>query len=278
MPPSLSDAAGVFAALWRPRIDEALASSVARVPEGQLREACAHGLLGPGKRLRPLLVLASCEALGGKGADALPAAVAVEEVHAFSLIHDDLPCLDDDDERRGRPTVHVLYGEATALLAGDALLALALGTLADAGAAWSPRAVARLAEATWSGLVPGQVLDLEARLPDARKDLEEIHLLKTGRLMEAACVLGGLVAGGEGSSLESLALYGRDLGLAFQLADDLIDAEMPGEDPTSWLWVHGREATLAAGEAAVARAVAMAETLGSQVLSDMAHAAFHRRV
>lgn len=275
MSSSAANASGAFAALWRPRVDEALLDLIAGLPEGRLREACGYGLLGPGKRLRPLLVLASCEAAGTEPGAAMPAACAVEAVHAFSLVHDDLPCMDDDDERRGRPTVHVVHGEATALLAGDALLALGLGSLASAGGAWSARACACLAEATWAGLVPGQVLDLEAKDMVGPPDLETIHRLKTGRLMEAACLLGGLAAGADAPVLDVLAEYGRELGLAFQLADDLLDDEA---DPASWVAVHGRAATEAAGEAAVARAVAAAARLGSAVLESFAVGAFHRRV
>jgi len=270
-----ANASGAFAALWRPRVDEALLGLIAGLPEGRLREACGYGLLGPGKRLRPLLVLASCEAAGTEPGAAMPAACAVEAVHAFSLVHDDLPCMDDDDERRGRPTVHVVHGEATALLAGNALLALGLGSLASAGGAWSARACACLAEATWAGLVPGQVLDLEAKDMVGPPDLETIHRLKTGRLMEAACLLGGLAAGADAPVLDVLAEYGRELGLAFQLADDLLDDEA---DPASWVAVHGRAATEAAGEAALARAVAAAARLGSAVLESFAVGAFHRRV
>ena len=275
MSPSPQHASGAFATLWRPRVDEALADLVAALPEGNLRAACAHGLLGPGKRLRPMLVLATCAAAGGEPVQAMPAACAVEAVHAFSLVHDDLPCMDDDDERRGRPTVHVVYGEATALLAGDALLALGLGALAASRAPWAAAATARLAEATWAGLVPGQVLDLEARDAATTPDLETIHRLKTGCLMEASCVLGGLVAGADDGVVDLLATYGRELGLAFQLADDLLD---DGDDPTSWVALHGRAATEAAGEAAVARARDAAARLGSEVLDSLAFGAFHRRV
>lgn len=275
MSSSAANASGAFAALWRPRVDEALLDLISGLPQGRLREACAYGLLGPGKRLRPLLVLASCEAAGGEPGVAMAAACAVEAVHAFSLVHDDLPCMDDDDERRGRPTVHVVHGEATALLAGDALLALGLGSLAAAGGAWAARASACLAEATWAGLVPGQVLDLEARDTVGPPDLETIHRLKTGRLMEAACLLGGFAADADAARLELLAEYGRELGLAFQLADDLLDDDA---DPASWVAVHGREATREAGEAALARAVAAAVTLGSSVLEAFAVGAFHRRV
>jgi len=191
-----------------------------------LAQAMRYSALSPGKRIRPLLVLTACEAVGGEWRRALPAAAAVECVHAFSLVHDDLPALDDDDLRRGRPTTHKVYGEATALLAGDALLALAFGLAARTpGPKAAVEAVCRLAEASGSrALVGGQVLDLEAegRLVTART-VRDIHLRKTGALLEAALMLGA-IAGGAGLEVRrSLGRLGLDLGLAFQIQDDLLN-------------------------------------------------------
>lgn len=200
-------------------------------PPGIL-EAVRYAALAPGKRLRPALLLASAEAAGGRREDLLPAACAVEMIHAFSLVHDDLPALDDDDLRRGRPTVHVKYDEATAILAGDALLNLAFETLARYPE--GPQHAARKIEAIraigsavgLSGMIAGQVLDLEYEGVEATADqLEAIHRLKTGALITASCAAGGILAGCDESALESLRSYGRSLGLAFQITDDILDVE-----------------------------------------------------
>ncbi|MBI1797951.1 MAG: polyprenyl synthetase family protein [Candidatus Eisenbacteria bacterium] len=193
-----------------------------------LHAAMRYAALGPGKRLRPLLALTACEAVGGRYERALPAAAAVELVHAFSLVHDDLPAMDDDDFRRGRPTTHKRFDEATALLAGDALLALAFETLARARAA-SPRAacraVALLAQAAGSRvLVGGQVLDLEG---EGRRvsgsGVRDIHLRKTGGLIRAALMTGGLAGNASPGRLRALGAMGLELGLAFQIHDDLLN-------------------------------------------------------
>jgi geranylgeranyl diphosphate synthase type II len=189
-----------------------------------------YAVLAPGKRVRPLLVLTACEALGGDWRRALPAATALELVHAFSLVHDDLPALDDDDFRRGRPTAHRRYGEALALLAGDALLALAFETLAGlshAGVSGARVAEAHRLLARASGsreLVGGQVLDLEAegRRFTAR-DVRAIHQRKTGALTGAALGLGALVAGAGPKRVRTMERLGRQLGVAFQIQDDLLN-------------------------------------------------------
>ena len=196
----------------------------------RLHGAMRYGALSPGKRLRPLLALTACEAVGGRWRKALPAAAAIECVHAFSLVHDDLPSMDDDDYRRGRLTTHRKFGEALGLLAGDALLALAfeeLSRLADRGVppARVATAIRVLARASGSRqLVGGQVLDLEA---EGRRTtgsaVRQIHLRKTGSLIGAALVLGGLVGGASRRRLTMLASLGRDLGLAFQIHDDLLN-------------------------------------------------------
>jgi geranylgeranyl diphosphate synthase type II len=200
-----------------------------------LHEAMAYSLLAPGKRLRPLLVLLACEAAGGSDEAALPATAAVEMVHTYSLIHDDLPAMDDDDLRRGRPTCHKQFGEALAILAGDALLTLAFQVLAEdyppATAAAACRELARGSGA--AGMVGGQVEDLawEHRPSGALADLEQVHAHKTGALFRACLRLGAVVAQGEQPGgpdpaiVEALDGFGRGFGLAFQITDDLLDVE-----------------------------------------------------
>jgi geranylgeranyl diphosphate synthase type II len=184
-------------------------------------------LLAPGKRLRPVLVLLAAESCGSALRKALPAACAVEMIHTYSLIHDDLPAMDDDDLRRGLPTCHVKFGEATAILAGDALLAQAFETLAMGIEPSSTAAIccAELAKAAGPcELVGGQADDLNAEETggDLAK-LEAIHRRKTGAMFRVSLRLGGLVAQGEVCQLEALDIYGQKLGLAFQIVDDLLD-------------------------------------------------------
>jgi geranylgeranyl pyrophosphate synthase len=238
---------------WRQEIEVAL-TRVLEDPTGPaatVGHAMRHAVLGGGKRLRPLLSLAVCRACGGRTADVLLPAAALELVHAYSLVHDDLPAMDDDALRRGRPTVHVAFGEAAAILAGDALLTLAFELLAThpTGEAAAPRraeavrTVARAAGA--SGMVGGQQADLEAErlapeeLPAGH--LRWIHTHKTGALLGAAAELGALHAGWDAPHREPLARFGQALGLAFQIADDILDAtasretlgKTPGKDARS---------------------------------------------
>ncbi|HKY33584.1 MAG TPA: farnesyl diphosphate synthase [Candidatus Polarisedimenticolia bacterium] len=203
----------------------------------RLMEALRYALLGGGKRLRPRLVLASAAAVsarrfspaGPAGSRLLTAACAVEMIHTFSLIHDDLPALDDDDLRRGRPSLHVRFDEATAILAGDALLNLAYETLLalDAPAGTRLRAAGEIASAVGlRGMIAGQVLDLEAEgSPAEAAALHRLHSLKTGALITASCRVGGILAGASAASLRSLTAYGQRLGLAFQIVDDILDVE-----------------------------------------------------
>ena len=199
-----------------------------RSEPAELGEAMAYAVMGPGKRVRPVLVLASCEMVGGGIAAARAPAAAIECVHAFSLVHDDLPSMDNDDLRRGRPTCHKAFGEAMALLAGDTLLVLAFELIVTGvqPPETAARMVAELAAATgYDGMAGGQADDVlgEGRPPD-RQRVERIHRRKTARLIEAACRLGGLAGGAEGEDYEALGAFGRELGLAFQIADDLLDA------------------------------------------------------
>ena len=190
----------------------------------RLGEAMRYSLEAGGKRVRPVLCLLACEAVGGNLEAALPGAVALEYVHTYSLIHDDLPAMDDDDLRRGRPTNHKVYGEGPAILAGDGLLTEAFAVLAGTGRA---EAVALLAEvAGWRGMVGGQALDLEGEhhLDYGLDHLQTIHRLKTGALLRGAVELGGLLGGASPVQREALRTYGEALGLAFQIQDDILDA------------------------------------------------------
>jgi geranylgeranyl diphosphate synthase type II len=230
-------------------VDEALDARLCPregLPES-LREAMRYSLLAPGKRLRPLLVLLACEACGGNESDALPAACAVEMVHTYSLIHDDLPSMDDDDLRRGMPTCHRKYGEAMAILAGDALLTMAFEVIAEGYphpyiAANCCRELASGAGA--HGMVGGQVDDLamEARRVSEGgnlSDLEFLHARKTGALFRAALKMGVFASLGadsgkvpdirNGDLLRRFDEYGRCFGQAFQITDDLLDVEGSSE-------------------------------------------------
>jgi len=193
----------------------------------KLGEAIRHSLLAPAKRLRPMLVLMSCQACGCEFGAALPAACAVEMVHTYSLIHDDLPAMDDDDMRRGRPSCHAKFGEATAILAGDALLAQAFEVLANdvqPGEA-AARCCAELGRAAGAcNLVGGQEDDLAAEHESGGLEhLERIHRRKTGAMLCVSLRLGGIVAGASDAEMAALETYGGKLGLAFQIVDDLLD-------------------------------------------------------
>ncbi|GBD35212.1 Farnesyl diphosphate synthase [bacterium HR36] len=222
----------------RQLIDSALEQYLApqRDVPGRLRDAMHYSLLGPGKRVRPLVVLLASQACSGECAAALPAACAVEMVHAYSLIHDDLPAMDDDDLRRGRPTCHRQFDEATAILAGDALLTLAFEVLTQlAPAALARTCIGELARAAgMAGMVGGQMDDLLAERQQLSADLstlQHIHQRKTAALFRAATRLGGLIATWDLERtrrelfLAALDEYGAFLGLAFQIADDLLDVE-----------------------------------------------------
>lgn len=193
----------------------------------RLREAICHSLLAPCKRLRPLLVLMAAEACGYERSGAMPAACAVEMVHTYSLIHDDLPAMDDDDLRRGRASCHAAFGEATAILAGDALLALAFESLASGiePPETAARCCGELAKAAGAeALVGGQIDDLSAEFSDGDiEKLKAIHRRKTGAMFCVSLRLGGIVGQASDEQLAALDAYGRYLGLAFQIVDDLLD-------------------------------------------------------
>jgi geranylgeranyl diphosphate synthase type II len=220
-------------------VDETLESLLPEStgPAATVLEAMRYAVTAGGKRLRPILAMAACEACGGAIEDIIEPAAAVELIHTYSLIHDDLPAMDDDDLRRGRPTVHRAFGEAEAILAGDALQALAFEILATRphGAGRSSHrneAVHILAAgAGVAGMVGGQVADLEAeRSPVDADGLEWIHRRKTGALLAASAELGAIHAGATQAHRSALADYGRSLGLAFQIADDILDCTATAED------------------------------------------------
>ncbi len=196
-------------------------------PQQTLFDAMRYSLLAGGKRLRPVMTLEFCRACGGDVEAALPFAAAMEMVHTYSLIHDDLPCMDDDDYRRGRLTNHKVYGEATAVLAGDALLTAAFTRLAMAKL--PPERICQALEmlgecAGELGMVGGQMLDLEAEEKECNEDeIGAIHTRKTGALISAACTLGVIAAGGTDAQLDAAAQYAAGLGLAFQIRDDMLD-------------------------------------------------------
>jgi geranylgeranyl diphosphate synthase type II len=197
-----------------------------------LHAAMRHSLFSGGKRLRPILVLAAAEACGAKPEAVMPAACALECIHTYSLIHDDLPCMDDDDLRRGRPTCHKVYGEAAALLAGDALLTFAFELMARVKPQQGPEGPARILTAVrilaqaagMAGMVGGQMADLEAEgKPADLPMLEYIHTHKTGCLIQASLLTGGWLAGATAVQRKALAAYGENLGLAFQITDDILN-------------------------------------------------------
>lgn len=189
-----------------------------------LHEAMTYSLNAGGKRIRPILALAACEAVGGKTEAALPAACALECIHTFSLIHDDLPAMDNDDLRRGVPTNHKIFGEGMAILAGDGLLAAAFEILSECK---NVEVLRDIAAATGpEGMIGGQVFDLKAEGKKLEeKDLEKIHRYKTGRLIQVSVTSGAKIGGANPAQLEALKKYGEKIGLAFQIADDLLNVE-----------------------------------------------------
>ena len=274
-----------------PSIDAAIEARLSARPDvpGVLTAAMRHLLFPGGKRLRPVLALAAAEAVAGNSRAALPMAVAVELVHTYSLIHDDLPCMDDDALRRGRPTVHVAFDEATAVLAGDALLTEAFAALAEPGADRAPtaesvlQAVARLARAAGAaGLVGGQVDDLSfdadadadahagvdassgprgrARADSER--LASIHARKTAALFQAAVVGGATLAGADEAQRIALDAFALEVGIAFQIADDLLDAD--SEEATSVLRLQAADQAQSEAEVLLNRALERIEGWGER--------------
>ena len=211
----------------------------------RLRTAMEYSLLAGGKRLRPVLCLATAELFDVNPRHALPFACSLEMIHTYSLIHDDLPCMDDDDLRRGRPACHKAFDEATALLAGDALLTDAFWFMTrSASFMAADRVLAAVSEAAAAaggrGMAGGQMLDLEgvqASGPAVLPALQRVHALKTGAMIRAACTTGALLGGADAHALAAVAVYGEQIGLAFQIVDDILDvvgdAQTLGKKPGS---------------------------------------------
>jgi geranylgeranyl diphosphate synthase type II len=252
-------------------------------PPATISRAVRYSLFAGGKRLRPVMVLGAAEAVGGELEDALPAAAAFEMMHTYSLIHDDLPSMDDDTLRRGRPTSHVVFGEAIAILAGDALQTHAFAVLSDplppcrVAPERRLRAVAELAHAAGAaGMVGGQVFDLESEgKPVNAATLEQIHRRKTGALIRTAARVGAIVSGASEEAIEQLTRYGEEAGLAFQIVDDILDAEgsdltlgkSAGKDARSgkatYPLVHGIEEARRKAQELVASALRRLEPFGA---------------
>lgn len=251
------------------KIDAALASYMDTIEApSRLVEAMRYVLLGGGKRIRPILVLATARELGAQDESSMPAALALEMIHAYSLAHDDLPALDNDDERRGRPSAHREYDEATAILAGDALLAEAFSSLLTSSHRIKAEFVVSmsksLARASGAGgMVGGQVLDIQ-HLAQTPTELREMHAMKTGALFRCALELGALSAESTASTVARCARYGELFGAAFQLSDDVLDLDEAEQS------AHEREVNLAFldGEDAVRAEIADVCREARELLSD----------
>lgn len=222
------------------RVDQALEGFM---PPGgtypsRLVDAMRYSLFAGGKRIRPILVLSAAKAAGGNPGDAMAAACAVELVHTYSLIHDDLPAMDDDDYRRGKPTCHRAFDEGTAILAGDALLTMSFELLCDPELLQSAQPVDRLrmvrelgAAAGWKGMVGGQQVDLDSEgTPPSQPVLEYIHTHKTGAMIRCSVLLGAMAAGAGETVIRALGQYGERLGLAFQVVDDILDVTVSTDE------------------------------------------------
>ncbi|MBL0701316.1 MAG: polyprenyl synthetase family protein [Desulfosarcina sp.] len=203
----------------------------------RLMKAVEFSLMAEGKRVRPVLCIAACEAVHGDIRDTLPVACALEMIHTYSLIHDDLPAMDDDDLRRGKPTCHIQFDEATAILAGDALLTLAFQILSSANilsghnvknhpSVWLKIINILSSASGWNGMIGGQMLDISSEDSVLNLDkLEHMHSLKTGALIEASVSAGAIIGGCNTKQLKHLSLYAKKIGLAFQVADDILNVE-----------------------------------------------------
>jgi geranylgeranyl diphosphate synthase type II len=251
------------------RVERLLADRLRRLEAAPRRlvEAVEYSLMAGGKRLRPVLCLAFAEAVRGgpPGKAAEDAACALEYIHTYSLIHDDLPAMDDDDLRRGRPTNHKVFGEAMAILAGDALLTEAFALVGTGAEPFRAELVSRLAHAAGAqGMVGGQVLDIAKDRPAEEAYLTRLHRMKTGALLQAACTLGVVAEGGTVAQVAAAERYGEAVGLAFQIADDLLDVTSSAEamgKPTGADAAAGRHTfpAVLGVEASRARAAALVE-------------------
>lgn len=262
------------------RVERALSGWVAADAPAGLGDAMRYAVLDGGKRLRPLLVLAACEAVEGNGHAALRAACAAELIHAYSLVHDDLPCMDNDVLRRGKPTVHVRFGEASALLAGDALQALAFelltpddGTVTDTVQAALCRLLARAAG--HRGMAGGQAIDLASvGLALTEAQLREMHRLKTGALLQGSVLMGAACGVAPIAATVALGEYGAAIGLAFQVVDDILDVTADSatlgktagkdaaQDKPTYVSLLGLERSRACAQALLAQALAALDASG----------------
>ena len=273
----LSNNAGFVAwrSLQQERVEQALSAWVSADAPAGLGEAMRYAVLDGGKRLRPLLALAACEAVQGDAAAAMRAACAVELIHAYSLVHDDMPCMDNDVLRRGKPTVHVQFGEAQALLAGDALQALAFELLVpDDGSmagTLSARLCRQLAQAAGAaGMAGGQAVDLASvGIALDRPALEAMHRLKTGALLQASVTMGVSTATVDAAVEAHLSAYGAYLGLAFQVVDDILDVTT---DSATLGKTAGKDAASDKPTFVSLMGLAQAQAYADQVL-DQAHGA-----
>ncbi|WP_341902585.1 polyprenyl synthetase family protein [Polaromonas sp. YR568] len=274
-------ALGAWSAQQLATVEQALSRWVAPsdAPAG-LGDAMRYAVLDGGKRLRPLLVMAACDAVGGNTQAALRAACAVELIHAYSLVHDDMPCMDNDVLRRGKPTVHVQFGEAQALLAGDALQALAFDLLTpDDGsvdAATQARLCRMLAKAAgYQGMAGGQAIDLASvGKPLDSKQLHEMHRLKTGALLQASVLMGAACGQVSPAAQEALGQYGAAVGLSFQVVDDILDVvadsatlgktagKDAAQDKPTFVSLMGLDASRAYAQQLLAQALASLDATG----------------
>ena len=248
----------------------------------KLRAAMRHGVLNGGKRLRPFLVMETARFLGGNANSALFVAASLECIHCYSLIHDDLPAMDDDELRRGQPTVHIAFDEATAILAGDALLTLAFELVADPAHKLAPQArvelVGRLARASGAGgMVGGQVLDIAAENSQPNEaEILNLQAMRTGALLRYGCEAGAIVAGANDKTIATMSAFGDKIGLAFQLTDDLLDATADaetvgkatgkdaGRNKGTFLSINGLEATKARCGSLINEAIALLAPFGEE--------------
>jgi geranylgeranyl diphosphate synthase type II len=288
----VSEPIALYLTRWRTLVEQAIADNLP--PSGTepavIHEAMRYAVLAGGKRIRPILAIAAAEAVGAAARPLLRSFAALELIHTYSLVHDDLPALDDDELRRGRKTTHVVFGEAIGILAGDALLTEAFSWLSRPGPELDPRlqlrALEEVAHAIDSrGMIGGQVADLEAERAmeesgdhsDLAARLDFIHRNKTGRLLTASVLLGGILGGASEPVLDLLTRYGRAVGLAFQIVDDLLDTEesaetlgkTAGKDAAqgklTFPALFGVEEARKRAENLLAEAVAVADMIGGPV-------------
>lgn len=259
--------------IYKKKIDEYLRKNLRRQKPEILSRALRYSTIDGGKRIRPILCIAGFKACGGGGEYILPVACAIELVHTFSLIHDDLPCMDNDDFRRGKPTSHKVFGEDIAVLAGDALLTMAFDWIADAPNVSSQKKISVTKELSYctERLISGQVLDL--RTPKKKlseKTIKSIYMKKTSALITTAVRIGAIAAGATKKKIMALTKYGENLGLAFQVVDDLLD--MDEDKDTSYARLFGKEKALKYSNRLIDQAVNSLKPFGSnaKLLEDIA--------